>query len=176
MRRARQVRRWWLQIWSSYEQGSDQAGEDRPLRGYVVLLGTYSALCSLGVAVVRRRGVQLDRLSAGDLALLSVATFRVTRTLAKDAVTAPLRAPFTTYQGRGGPGEVMEAPRPGPVQHAVGELVTCPFCLTQWVATAGIFGAALFPRTTRIVSAGMTAVAAADALHIAYAKMQETVE
>ena len=34
--------------------------------------------------------------------------------------------------------KVMEAPRPGPFRHATGELVTCPFCLTQWVTTAGV--------------------------------------
>jgi hypothetical protein len=108
--------------------------------------------------------------------MLAVATFRISRTLAKDSVAAPLRAPFTTYQGPGGPGEVMEAPRPGAVRHAVGELVTCPFCMTQWVATAGLLGSALFPRTTRWLSAGMTVVAVADVLHYAYAAVQESAE
>jgi Protein of unknown function (DUF1360) len=158
----------------SYERGEDSAGEDRPLRGYAALLGLYGGLTAAAVAVVRRKGLPTERPDVVDIALLAASTFRVSRTLAKDAVTSPLRAPFATYQGPGGPGEVMEAPRPGPFRHAAGELLTCPFCLTQWVASAGVVGFALFPQATRWVTAGMTAVAAADALHYGYAKLQET--
>lgn len=167
---------WWRSIATSYEQGTDAAGEARPLAGYGVLLGTYTALTSAAALAVRRRARRRpvpDRPAVVDVALLAVATFRVSRTLAKDSVLAPLRAPFATFQGCAGPGEVMEAPRPGPVRHAVGELVTCPFCLAQWVATAGVTGLALLPRTTRWVSAGMTAVAAADALQLAFARLQQ---
>jgi hypothetical protein len=160
----------------SYERGEDAAGDERPLRGYVALLGTYAGLTAAAVAVVRKKGLPAERPGLGDIALLATATFRVSRTLAKDAVASPLRAPFATYQGTGGPGEVMEAPRPGPFRHAAGELVTCPFCLTQWVATAGVVGLALAPRATRWVMAGMTAVAAADALHFGYAKLQQAAE
>ena len=160
----------------SYERGEDAAGDDRPLRGYVALLGTYAGLTAAAAAVVHRKGVSADRPGAADIALLAAATFRVSRTLAKDAVASPLRAPFATYQGPGGPGEVMEAPRPGPYRHAAGELVTCPFCLTQWVATAGVVGYALFPKAARWAAAGMTAVAAADAMHFGYAKLQAAVE
>jgi hypothetical protein len=160
----------------SYERGEDSAGDERPLRGYVVLLGAYAALTAAAAAAVRRKGLPSERPDVVDIAMLAAATFRVSRTLAKDAVASPLRAPFATYQGPGGPGEVMEAPRPGPFRHATGELVTCPFCLTQWVATAGVVGFALPPRATRWVTAGMTAVAAADALHFGYARLQAAVE
>ena len=160
----------------SYERGEDAAGDERPLRGYVALLGAYTGLTAVAVAAVRRKGLPAERPGVLDIALLAASTFRVSRTLAKDAVASPLRAPFATYQGPGGPGEVMEAPRPGPFRHAAGELVTCPFCLTQWVATAGVVGYAVFPRATRWVTAGMTAVAAADALHYGYAKLQQSAE
>jgi hypothetical protein len=170
------ARGWGARVRSSYERGSEDAGGERPLLGYAVLLGAYSALTTIAVAVVRRRGVPLSRPGAADLALLSVATFRVSRTLAKDAVLAPVRAPFTTFQGPGGSGEVMESPRPGAVRHAVGELLTCPFCLTQWVGTAGFVGLALAPRATRWLAAGMSVVAVADVLHFGYARLQQSVE
>jgi hypothetical protein len=163
-------------IRDSYERGEDAAGEERPLRGYVALLGAYAGITAAAVAVVRKKGLPAERPGLIDIALLTASTFRVSRTLAKDAVASPLRAPFATYQGPGGPGEVMEAPRPGPFRHATGELVTCPFCLTQWVATAGVVGLALAPRATRWVTAGMTAVAGADALHYGYAALQATGE
>jgi hypothetical protein len=168
------VKEWADRTLESYEQGEDRAGGDRPLQGYGVLLAIYSTLTGAGIAWAKLKGVDRERPSLIDLVLLSVGTFRISRTLAKDAVTSTLRAPFTTYQGRGGPGEVMEAPRPGPVRHAVGELVTCPFCLTQWVGTAGLLGSFLFPRVTRWVFSGMTVVAAADVLHFAYDKLQNS--
>lgn len=160
---------------TSYERGADDAGGERPLVGYGVLLATYTGLTTAGAVAVRRRTRRrgpLERPALLDVGLLGVATFRISRTLAKDAVLAPARAPFATFQGPAGPGEVMEAPRPGPVRHAVGELVTCPFCLAQWVATAGVTGLALAPRTTRWISAGMAVVAAADALQLAFARLQ----
>jgi Protein of unknown function (DUF1360) len=160
----------------SYERGEESAGDERPLRGYVALLATYAGLTATAAAAVRRKGLPAERPSVTDIALLAAATFRLSRTLAKDAVASPLRAPFATYQGTGGPGEVMEAPRPGPFRHATGELLTCPFCLTQWVATAGVVGLALAPKATRWVTAGMTAVAAADAMHFGYARLQQAAQ
>ncbi|MEV4743534.1 DUF1360 domain-containing protein [Streptomyces sp. NPDC049555] len=159
----------------SYEQGADEAGGERPLVGYVALLGGYAALAATAVgavALTRRRPLP-RRPAPADLALLAVATFRTSRLLAKDAVTSPLRAPFTTYQEPAGPGEVTEAPRPGPVRHAVGELLICPFCLTQWVATAGVAGLLVAPTATRWLAGGMTVVSAADVLQLAYAKLQQ---
>lgn len=173
------IRRWWSGVRTSYEDGAEDAGSERPLLGYGVLLGTYTTLATSAALAVRRRSRRRplpERPALVDIALLGVATFRVARTLGKDAVLAPLRAPFSTYQGPAGPGEVMEAPRPGPVRHAVGELVSCPFCLGQWVATAGVTGLALAPRTTRWISAGMTVVAAADALQLIFARLQQAAE
>ncbi|GAB2689897.1 DUF1360 domain-containing protein [Thalassiella azotivora] len=168
------VRDWFHRTRRTYEEGHERA-EGRPLRGYAVLLATYLVLVGTGVVLVRRRtarGGPVDVPSVADVLLLAVATFRLSRTVAKDAVLAPLRAPFATYQGRGGPGEVMEAPRPGPVRHAVGELVTCPFCLAQWVATTGAFGMLLRPRATRWAAGVLAAVAGADALHLGFARLQ----
>ena len=49
-------------------------------------------------------------------------------------MTSPLRAPFTRFEGASGHAEVAEEVREhGGVKHAVGELLTCPFCLAQWV-------------------------------------------
>ncbi|MFP5345605.1 MAG: DUF1360 domain-containing protein [Actinomycetes bacterium] len=176
MQHLQPIRAWLRQIWASYEEGADQAGGERPLRGYSALLAGYTGMCAAGGLAVRARGGAPERPSAADLALLSVATFRLSRVLTKDAVAAPIRAPFTTYQGTGGPGEVMEAPRPGPTRHAVGELVICPFCVSQWVGTAGLFALALFPRTTRWAMSGLSAIAVADALHFGYARLQQAEE
>lgn len=62
-----------------------------------------------------------------DVILLAAGTHKLSRTISKDSVTAPLRAPFTRYVDRGGPAEVMEEVRAtGGLRHSVGELLTCP--------------------------------------------------
>nr|WP_222710888.1 DUF1360 domain-containing protein [Quadrisphaera setariae] len=168
--------RWWLRTRREYEElGTDpERRDERPLTGYALLMGGYVISTVTAATLVARRRGDAALPTPADLALLSVAVFRTTRTLAKDAVLSPLRAPFTVFSGPAGPGEVLEQPRPGAVRHAVGELITCPFCLGQWVATASLVSFAAAPRATRWVATGMTVVAAADALQYAYAALEET--
>jgi hypothetical protein len=149
-------------------------GHDRPLLGYLALTSTYGVgALALGL-LVRRHGE--DRISSRDLALITVATHRLSRTLAKDAVTSPLRAPFTQYSGPGLPSEVNEevAPQKEDTQigHAVGELVSCPFCLAQWIATGLVAGQLIAPTLTRHLTSTLTAVAGADVLHFAYSALE----
>jgi len=134
----------------------------------------YSAVVAAGAAAVRLSGRRLpDRIPLGDAVLLTVATFRTARTIAKDPVTSPLRAPFTRYEGTSGEAEVAEEIREhGGVKHAIGELVTCPFCLAQWVATALAFSYVAAPRATRMAALTMTAVAGADVLQFVYDAIQ----
>jgi hypothetical protein len=105
---------------------------------------------------------------AGDVVLLAIATHKLSRLLAKDAVTSPLRAPFTHFEGPAGEAELNESPRGHGVQHAVGELVTCPFCLAVWISGGLAASLVLAPRLTRLVMATATAVAASDFLQLAY--------
>ena len=160
--------------WANEQQRRYAHGEDRPLGGYVVTMSTYTALVALGSVGVRASGRRLpDRFDARDLALLAVAVHKTARLLAKDSVTSPLRAPVTRFEGPGGPSEVDEEVRAEGVGHAVGELMTCPFCLAQWLATAGMFGLVLAPRPTRFAASTMTVVAVADALQFAYTAAQD---
>lgn len=147
--------------------------EHRPLGGYLAAMGVYAgATAALGLAVKAAGRTLPERPTAGDVALLSVATHKLSRLLAKDAVTSPLRAPFTRYQEPIGLGEVGEEVRDdgsGP-RHAVGELVSCPFCLSVWIATGLTGGLVLAPRVTRLVATALTAVAASDFLQLAYSR------
>ncbi|HXV91794.1 MAG TPA: DUF1360 domain-containing protein, partial [Pseudonocardia sp.] len=99
------------------------------------------------------------------------------RTLSKNAVTSPLRAPFTRYSGKGGPAEVMEEVRAASgVRHSIGELLSCPFCLDVWIATGFAIGLVFAPRFTRLVAGTFTALTGADFLHLAYARAQQAAE
>lgn len=151
------------------EEAAAYAGDDdRPLGGYAVLLSTYATtVVGLG-AIVRRRQALPERLPAADLALLGVATHKLSRLIAKDSVGAVFRAPFTTFEEPLGNGEVHDEVRGKGLRHAVGELVTCPFCLAVWTATALAYGLVLAPRATRLMMSVLSAVLASDVLQLAY--------
>ncbi|ADB74803.1 hypothetical protein Gobs01_02224 [Geodermatophilus obscurus DSM 43160] len=160
--------------WARHQQREYTQGEPRPLAGDLGAMGVYLGLVSTAAAAVRASGKELpDRIPPGDAALLAVATFRLARRIAKDPVTSPLRAPFTTFQGPSGHAEVAEEVREhGGVKHAVGELLTCPFCLAQWVATALVFGYVTAPKATRLAALTMTLVAGSDVLQFVYDSIQ----
>src|SRR5947209_782573 len=121
----------------SEEKAAYENGTERPIGGYAALLSTYGALVGGLTLVARRRHTRLpERPSWSDLALIAVATHKVSRMISKDTVLGSVRAPFTVFRGAQGAGEVHEDVRGNGARHAIGELVTCPFCLAQWTATA----------------------------------------
>ena len=149
-------------------------GEDKPLGSHLILVVIYNALVGAFLAARIRSGKGFPkRIGASDLLLAGVATHKVSRVIAKDRVTAPVRAPFTEFQEEGGPGEVEEKPRGSGLRRAIGELLICPFCLGQWVATAALAGFAAAPRTTRFVCSIFAAVTISDFLQIAYKGSEE---
>ncbi|WP_326556035.1 DUF1360 domain-containing protein [Micromonospora sp. NBC_01796] len=151
--------------------------EHRPLGGYLVALGAYAGVTAGLTGVVRATRTPVpDAPSTKDVVLLAIATHKLSRLLTKDAITSPLRAPFTSYDHPIGSGEVMEQVRDqgSSTRHALGELLSCPFCLAVWVATGLTGGLVLAPRLTRLVATALTAVAASDFLQLAYATAQQT--
>ncbi len=153
------------------------APDERPLSGYLGLLGIYSLYAGLLAFLLRRLAPSLpERIEGRDLALLALATHKVSRMASKDAVLSPLRAYFTAFGGRGGPGEVNEEARGEGFRHAAGELVTCPFCLAQWVATLAVFSYLVAPRATRLVAGVFGVVAGSDLLQLLYAIAEQRAE
>ncbi|MGQ5262749.1 DUF1360 domain-containing protein [Micromonospora sp. ZYX-F-536] len=153
--------------------------EHRPLGGYLAAMGTYAGVAGALAGLVKVTGRPVpERPATADVVLLSIATHKLSRLLSKDAVTSPLRAPFTRYDHPIGSGEVMEQVRDSgsSTRHAIGELLSCPFCLAVWVATGLTGGLVLAPRLTRLVATALTAVAASDFLQMAYATAQQAAE
>ncbi len=160
------------------EADAYRQGEDRPLGGYVAVMAAFAALVAGAAGLAAATGRRLpDGFGAWDLLLITAGTHKLSRTLTKDAVASPLRAPFARYSGTGGPAEVMEeASEASGLRHAIGELVTCPFCLNLWIATGFSFGHVFAPRVTRLVAGTFTALTGADFLHLLYAKGQQAAE
>ena len=144
------------------------------------LLAEYAALLTFyitSVALLTRAAVRHDRLpkrfSLLDLALLGIATHKLSRIIAKDRITGVLRAPFVDYICSAGAGEVEEEPRGRGIQRGIGNLISCPYCMGPWSATALAFGFVLAPRTTRFFASILASVAASDFLQRAYLKMKD---
>jgi hypothetical protein len=163
------VRRWARTQKQEYAQG-----EPRPLGADLGAMSAYVGLVGTAAAAIRASGKELPtRIPLGDAVLLTVGTFRLARRIAKDPVTAPVRAPFVSYQGTSGEAEVAEEVREhGGVKHAVGELLTCPFCMAQWVGTGFVLGYVAAPRATRLAALTMTMVAGSDVLQFVYDAIQ----
>ena len=137
-------------------------------------MGAYGLVVGTLIAVARRAGTDVpDGLPARDIALSAVATHKLSRLLARDPVTSPLRAPFTTYRGTAGPAELAEDVRGDGMRKTVGELVTCPFCIGMWVATGFTAGMVFLPRTTRLVTGTLTALSGADLLQYGHSLLDE---
>jgi hypothetical protein len=151
-----------------YEQGTD-----RPLGSFIGLLSVYSGLVATATGLLRWRGRSLpERIPAGDLALGAIATHKLSRLLAKDPISSPFRAPFTEFEGQSGEAEIAEKVVGHGFQHAIGELVTCPFCMDVWVASSFVLGYVANPRLTRTVASLFGIVAGADVLQFGYDALQ----
>ncbi len=160
--------------WARTQKREYTNGEARPLGADLGAMGVYVGLVSAAATAVRASRTELpERIPFGDAALLTVATFRLARRIAKDPVTAPVRAPFVRFEGPSGHAEVAEEVREhGGVKHAIGELLTCPFCLAQWVGTGFVFGYVAAPKATRLAALTMTMVAGSDVLQFLYDSIQ----
>ena len=156
---------------------SGYSDEPRPLLQYTQLVALFNIAFAVFLALARQRGKSLpERVSLGDILLVGVATFKLSRTLSKEVVMSPLRAAFTRFEEKAGEGELNESPRGEGLQHAVGELLTCPFCLGMWVAAFLAYGLVLSPATTRFVMMILASKAVSDGLHLAYTAACKSVD
>ncbi|HVE68816.1 MAG TPA: DUF1360 domain-containing protein [Solirubrobacteraceae bacterium] len=141
--------------------------ETEPLAHYGLLIATFATIFTVGTATARRQGRLPTRVSAGDVILGGMATQKVSRLVTQDRVASPVRAPFTEAE-RKPTGEVEERPARGGIRQAVGELLTCPFCLAQWIGAGFTLGLLYAPRVTRLVMAMNAMVGVSDFLQIAF--------
>lgn len=132
--------------------------DPRPKGGYAVLLAGYGALTASLVLTLRRRRQDVQPLGATELVAFGLATEHLSRIITRDSITSVVRSPFTRFDEPAGEGESNETVVGTGLRHAVGELLTCPFCIGQWVATALMVGRLVVPRfATAVVSVAAAA-------------------
>ena len=147
---------------------------ETPKRDYAALVAVFNGL--LATALLARkcsREPLPERVEPKDLALFALATQKLSRVITKDKVTSAFRAPFTEVEGEGGPGEVEERAKGRGLRRAVGELLTCPFCLGTWIASGFIYGYIFVPRISRTLASIFAVSGVADFLQQLYVKTQD---
>jgi hypothetical protein len=118
-----------------------------------------------GFLFLARRHVP-ERIGFGDLVRIGLASYKVGRLVAKDEVTSWVRAPVTRDE------EATE-PKPQGLERAIGELVTCPYCIGLWIAAGFSCALVVLPRQTRFATTIFGAQAVADFLNAGFVRLQD---
>src|SRR3954452_11376634 len=139
-----------------------------PYSSYAAIMGTYVGLLAAGGALSRALDRRPHCQTALDLAVLSAATFKAARTLARDEVTSFIREPFVRGHAHEGHEEPVET---GDLHQAIGELVTCSRCVGTWVAAGLATTQVLSPRFGRLLTWSLGAAGINDFLQAAFAHM-----
>jgi hypothetical protein len=150
--------------------------EEQLLTEYATMLGFYVTTAVMLTGLAKQRGRLPRRFGLLDLALLGIATHKLSRIISKDRITGILRAPFVSYIRSAGAGEVEEEPRGRGIQRGIGHLISCPYCMAPWSATALAFGFLFAPRVARFFAGILASVAMSDFLHRAYLAAKENVQ
>lgn len=147
--------------------------EEQLLAEFAGMLAFYLTAIAVLTGVAVERKAFPRRFGLLDLALLGVATHKLSRLIAKDRITGILRAPFVSYIKSAGAGEVEEEPRGHGIQRGIGTLISCPYCMGPWCAAALGFGFLFAPRVARFFAGIFASVAISDFLHRAYAATKD---
>jgi len=147
---------------------------EKPTGNYAALVAVFNGVLATSLLVRKCLREPLpERVEPKDIVLFAVATQKLSRVITKDKVTSAFRAPFTEVEGKGGPGEIEERAKGRGLRRAMGELLTCPFCIGTWIASGFIYGYIFTPRVTRVLASIFAVSGLADFLQQLYVKAQE---
>lgn len=147
------------------ESTEDDVNSVTRLSAYITLETTFLVSLSTFLLIYQATGHRLPkRLSLFELLLMGISTYKLSRIITRAKITMPLRAPFAMYEQDGGYGEVEEKPRGKGLQHAIGEAITCPYCIGLWIATALNCLHIISPNLGRFINGIFTTAALSDFL------------
>jgi Protein of unknown function (DUF1360) len=149
---------------------AERSSSSPPYEAYAVIMGVFVG--GLGVAGLAARVFDRNPAcqSALDFAVLSAASFKAARTLARDEVTSFLRDPFVEGEAHEGGEDPLES---GDFRQAVGELVTCSRCGGTWAAAFLASAQILAPRFGRLLTWSLGAAGVNDFLQAGFAALTE---
>jgi hypothetical protein len=118
---------------------------------------------ALGTVLVAARDKGDEPVRAAEIVPLGLATFALSKLVAKEKVDAWVREPFVE---EGVDGE--RRPKGTGMRYAVGELLTCTRCVGTWSALGLVALRVTRPREARVVSAVLGASAINDWAHAGF--------
>jgi hypothetical protein len=148
----------------------------RSRASYGPLLVAYAGLAGGSTLGLRRRRRRVAVPGLTDVVLLGLATFKLSRLVTKEKVMAPVREPFVEEVEPGTGSELNSTPGGQGVRRAVGELLTCPFCMSVWIATVLTVAFAVVPRAARLAASGLAAMVVADTSQYACSGLRKAAE
>ena len=134
--------------------------------------GDYAALSAgwgalLGAVLVAARDKGEEPVRQGEVLPLGIATFALSKLVAKEKVDAWLRVPFVEEHADG------QRPKGTGLRYAVGELLTCTRCLGAWSALGLTALRVTRPREARVVTSVLATSAVNDFLFAGFAALCE---
>ena len=135
-----------------------------PYEAYAGITGTFLAGLGAAGALARALKREPQSRSALDLAVLSAATFKASRTITRDDVASFIREPFVEGEAVGDHAD----PAGEGLRRAIGELITCSRCTGTWVAAALTSTQIVAPRFGRILTWALAAAALNDWLQAGF--------
>lgn len=138
-----------------------------PYKSYAAIAGTFVGLLAAGGALGRALDRDPQCQDWLDLVVLSAATFKAARTLARDDVASFMRQPFVRGEARSG----YEVPVEGGMPQAIGELVTCTRCVGTWAAAGLASAQILAPRFGRLLTWSLGAAGINDFLQAGFSAL-----
>lgn len=143
-------------------------GTQRPPYGaYAGIMGAFVAWLGAAGALARALKREPQCQSALDLAVLSAATFKASRTITRDDLTSFIREPFVEGDALGDDAE----PAGEGLRRAIGELMTCSRCTGAWVAAGLTSTQILAPRFGRLLTWSLAAAAVNDWLQAGFSAL-----
>jgi hypothetical protein len=136
-----------------------------PYAAYAAIATTFAGALAAAGALANALDRDPREQSALDFVVLGAATFKASRTIARDEVTSFLREPFVEGPAHEGGEEPVET---GDLRQAIGELVTCSRCVGAWVAAGLGSTQVLAPRFGRLLTWTLAAGAANDWLQAGF--------
>ena len=144
-------------------------GGEESLPSYAALAGLFNLILAVFLLIARKSGRQIpERVETRDIVLLGVATQKLSMLVAQEAVTSHVGAPFVERKEKQSPKNVDDEPGGKGLRRSIGELITCHFCVGQWVASFFTYGLVFAPAVTRLVASIFAIVALSDHLHQTY--------
>jgi Protein of unknown function (DUF1360) len=136
---------------------SDGHRDDPPVRpaDYAALSAGWGAALATVLLAARDKGDEPVR--PAEIVPLGVATFALSKLVAKEKVDRWVREPFVEERPDG-----RHAPKGRGLRYAVGELVTCTRCVGTWSALGLVALRVTRPREARVVNAVLGASALND--------------